>query len=159
MGASMRSLVIAIASFGLFAVAVQAADDTSPVAGSLPPNTRSQQLYLFMLKKNGLSIRMSPDKFCGDLGYGEAVKWSDDAKKDSDGPKGSDDYKKDSDYNKKSTDDTKKGPDEAKGFWELGNDEYGKDGKKISELIWVICQFPKVEGKPKPKTEPKTETK
>jgi hypothetical protein len=73
----MRAFITALAGFWLFATAVQAADDTSPVFGSLPPNTRAQQVYLFMLKKNGLSIHASPDKFCGDLGYGEAVKSSD----------------------------------------------------------------------------------
>jgi hypothetical protein len=78
---SMRTFVAAIAIFGMFATAVQAADDASPVFGSFPPNTRAQQVYLFMLKKNGLSIRISPDQFCSDLGYGEAVKSSDSSQK------------------------------------------------------------------------------
>jgi hypothetical protein len=77
----MRSFVIAIASFVLFSTVVQAADDTSPVIGSFPANTRSQQTYLFMLKKNGLSIRVGAQQFCHDMGYGDAVKRSDDPTK------------------------------------------------------------------------------
>lgn len=77
----MCRLVIATVILGLFATAARAADDSSPVFGSFPPNTRSQQVYLFMLKKNGLSIRTSPDQFCSDLGYGEAVKSSDGSQK------------------------------------------------------------------------------
>jgi hypothetical protein len=73
----MRNIFIAATIAGLSATAVHAADDTSPVIGSWPPNTRSQQVYLFILKKNGLSIRVSPDQFCSDFGYGEAVKSSD----------------------------------------------------------------------------------
>jgi hypothetical protein len=76
----MRTFITALAGFWLFATAVQAADDTSPVAGSLP-ETGSQKVYLFMLKKNGLSLRMGPQTFCGSLGYGVAVTRSDDPDK------------------------------------------------------------------------------
>ena len=72
----MRAFVVAIAIFGVFAGAVQAADDSS-IAGKLPDNERGQQVFLFILKKNGISIRMSPQNFCKDLGYGEAAKSSD----------------------------------------------------------------------------------
>jgi hypothetical protein len=72
----MRTFLVAIAIFGLLAVAVKAADDdTAPVAGSLPDNARNHKVYLFMLKKNGLSIRKEAKDFCGDLGYGVPVYW------------------------------------------------------------------------------------
>jgi hypothetical protein len=73
----MRTLVIVLIGICLSATLVKAADDTSPVIGSWPLNMRSQLIYLFMLKKNGLSVRVSPDQFCRDFGYGEAVKSSD----------------------------------------------------------------------------------
>ena len=72
----MRTFLVAIAIFGLFATAVRAADDSSPVFGSFPDNARSQKTYLFMLKKNGLAIHTTPDEFCDDLGYGKAVRSS-----------------------------------------------------------------------------------
>jgi hypothetical protein len=49
-------------------------DDSSSVATALPNNGNSQQVILFTLKKNDLSIRVQPDDFCRDLGYGEAAK-------------------------------------------------------------------------------------
>ena len=89
------------------------ADDSSPVAGKLPDNDRSQQTYLFSLKKNGISIRIGPDQFCRDLGYGTAVRRSDD-------PGG------------------KRGFWEQGNIESDGDD--GR--KKPGELAWVICQFP-----------------
>lgn len=109
----MRSFVIAIASSVLFATVVQAADDAaSPVAGKLPDNTVPQQVFLFTLKKNGLSIRMDPQSFCHDLGYGDAAKRSDDPQKG---------------FWERAND-------------EISKDD-GKT-KIPGELIWVICQFP-----------------
>jgi hypothetical protein len=135
----MRSVIIAIAIAGLFATAAAADDATSPVAGKLPDNSRSHQLFLFSLKKNGLSIRMSPQKFCRDLGYGEPIKWSKDPKEvPDDVGKGSGDVKKDA--------------DDDKGFWEQAR-VVGEDGKTIErELVWVICEFvPPQNTRPVPK--------
>jgi hypothetical protein len=75
----MRKLLIAIAMSGALSVAAQAGDD-SPIAGKLPDNSRSQTSYLFMLKKNGLSLRIKPDQFCEDLGYGVAATRKNDGK-------------------------------------------------------------------------------
>jgi hypothetical protein len=74
----MRSFVIAIAILGMFATAVHADDAAAPIVGKMPDNEKGQQAYIFLLKKNGLSIRMSASDFCHDLGYGEPIKRSDD---------------------------------------------------------------------------------
>jgi hypothetical protein len=108
----MRFLVwVAIAAFGSLPASVRA-EDASPVAGKLPDNQSSQQTYLFSLKKNGISLRISPGQFCHDLGYGAAVKRSD----DTDGTKGYWESGK-----KEWSDDGKQMP---------------------AELVWVICQMP-----------------
>jgi hypothetical protein len=131
----MRIFIVLIAILGAFTGAADADDASSPIVGKLPDNSRSHQLYLFTLKKNGLSIRMSPQDFCGQLGYGEPIKWSKDPKDN---------------------------PDDDKGFWERASDEYGKDGKvkATGELIWVICEItPPVKPPHKPDTDHKTEPK
>jgi hypothetical protein len=71
---SIHIVIATLVSFGVSATSAVADDATSPVAGKLPDNTVPQQVYLFMLKKNGLSIRMDGPSFCRDLGYGEAAK-------------------------------------------------------------------------------------
>jgi hypothetical protein len=72
MGAQMRTFIVAFASFGLFATAAQAAD-TSSIAEQLPDDVESNQLYLFQLKKNGISLKMSGKNFCSKLKYGDEV--------------------------------------------------------------------------------------
>jgi hypothetical protein len=77
----MRTLVVAIAIFGLIAVAAHAADDSpasqdklSSVVGKLPDTEdKHQQVYLFTLKKNGISLKMGGDEFCAAMKYGKAV--------------------------------------------------------------------------------------
>jgi hypothetical protein len=69
----MRCLIVAIASFGLFTTAVRADDSASPVAGKLPDTADHYHVFLFTLKKNGLSLRMRPKDFCEQMRYGEKV--------------------------------------------------------------------------------------
>jgi hypothetical protein len=72
----MRSFVVALAILGMFATVVKAADDdssSSPVAGKLPDTSDNLSVYLFTLKKNDLSLKMSPQDFCTKMKYGEAV--------------------------------------------------------------------------------------
>jgi hypothetical protein len=71
----MRAFIIAIAIaiVGFFATAVWAADDTSPIVGKFPDNANNFQVYLFQLKKNGISIKRTPKQFCNEMGYGEVV--------------------------------------------------------------------------------------
>jgi hypothetical protein len=67
--------IIAMALIVAASETLAAADDgSSSVATKLPDNGDSQQVILFTLKKNDLSIRVQPDEFCHDLGYGEAAK-------------------------------------------------------------------------------------
>ena len=54
-------------------VAAGAADDASPVVGSLPDTAGNLKVYLFNLKKNGIALDMSPDEFCKKMDYGDAV--------------------------------------------------------------------------------------
>jgi hypothetical protein len=67
--------IAAMATIGLFATGAQAADNASPIAGQFPATEDSMQVYLFMLKKNDISIDQTPQDFCGMLGYGKAVFW------------------------------------------------------------------------------------
>lgn len=69
----MRTFVVAIATLGLFATATQAADDSSQVVGQFPDTATSAHVYLFMLKKNGISIQIDPDAFCKKMDYGDWV--------------------------------------------------------------------------------------
>jgi hypothetical protein len=70
----MRTFVVTIALLGLFAAEVRAADDDmSPVIGRFPDTANNQHVYLFMLKKNDISLKISPHDFCTKMGYGEAV--------------------------------------------------------------------------------------
>lgn len=72
----MRSFVIASAVLAMFATAARAADDgpaASPVAGKLPDTASTLSVYLFMLKKNNISLPMDPQEFCRKMDYGEAV--------------------------------------------------------------------------------------
>jgi hypothetical protein len=68
----MRTHVAALAMSLLLACAARAAD-SSPVVGQFPDTANNQHVYLFTLKKNGISLRMSPADFCSRMGYGEAV--------------------------------------------------------------------------------------
>ena len=68
----MRGFLVTIASAGLFATAVQAAD-SSPVAGQLPDTPDHYHVYLFSLKKNGYSIKIRPADFCQHMQYGKAI--------------------------------------------------------------------------------------
>jgi hypothetical protein len=67
----MRTFVVAIAIFGMFATAVRAADDSSPVVGQFPDTATNLHVYLFTLKKNNISLRMSPQEFCSKMDYGD----------------------------------------------------------------------------------------
>ena len=68
----MRNFVVALAILAMSATAACAADD-SPVVGKFPDSKNSCHNYLFMLKKNGISLSGSPQDFCTQLGYGKAV--------------------------------------------------------------------------------------
>jgi hypothetical protein len=72
MGPQTRTFIVAFISIGLFATAVQAAD-TSPIVGQLPDDEDSYQVYLFQLKKNGISLGMSGQQFCTMMKYGKCV--------------------------------------------------------------------------------------
>jgi hypothetical protein len=69
---TMRTFVAAVASLGLFTMAVQGAEN-SPVAGLLPDTEDNLHVYLFQLKKNGISLQMTPEDFCKHMHYGHAV--------------------------------------------------------------------------------------
>jgi hypothetical protein len=71
-GARMRSLAVAIAAFAWSTAAARALD-TYPIGGQLPDDADSKQVYLFQLKKNGISLKLSPDDFCTTMHYGKAV--------------------------------------------------------------------------------------
>jgi hypothetical protein len=68
----MRTVFVSVTVFSIFATIVQAADN-APIAGQLPDDEESFQLYLFQLKKTGLSLRMSPEDFCTQMKYGKPV--------------------------------------------------------------------------------------
>jgi hypothetical protein len=73
--AAVRTFVVTIAMFAMCAVApVQAADDTSPVVGAFPDTEDGLKVYLFLLKKNNISLEMDPEEFCNTMHYGHAVK-------------------------------------------------------------------------------------
>ena len=69
----MRIFIVALAISGVLATAVQAADDSSSVAVEFPDTASSFHVYLFTLKKNKISLPMSPQEFCSKMDYGEAV--------------------------------------------------------------------------------------
>jgi hypothetical protein len=71
MRASMRALVLGAISLGLTVNIVRA--DGPSISNQLPQNTKDQQVYLFMLKVNSISLHMKPQDFCSRLGYGDAV--------------------------------------------------------------------------------------
>ncbi len=71
----MRSFVVTLAISGMFAGAVQAADDKSPVVGQFPDTASHLHVYLFSLKGNDISLPMSPQEFCNKMDYGEPVLW------------------------------------------------------------------------------------
>jgi hypothetical protein len=78
METSMRTFVVALVIFGMFATAVQAADDkaaddTSAVVGQFPDTVSNLHVYLFKLLKNNISLSMSPQEFCSKMDYGKAV--------------------------------------------------------------------------------------
>jgi hypothetical protein len=67
----VRYLFTIVASIWLFTAAARA--DGSSIAGQLPDNVANLQAYLFQLKKNGISLRISPQAFCTQMGYGTAI--------------------------------------------------------------------------------------
>jgi hypothetical protein len=77
----MRKLVIAIATWGLFAAAAQAADKAadkdgaamSPIVTQFPDTTDNFHLYMFTLKGSAISYLKSSHEFCAELHYGDAV--------------------------------------------------------------------------------------
>jgi hypothetical protein len=78
-GYKMRGLAIVIASFGLFATAVQAADKAgpdiakSPAVTQFPDTSDNFHVYMFTLRKNEISYEKSGEEFCAELHYGKAV--------------------------------------------------------------------------------------
>ncbi len=72
-GASICSMMATIAIIGFSTAAVRAADDSSPLVSTLPESARHLKSYLFMLKKNNISLRMSPEEFCRMMDYGTPV--------------------------------------------------------------------------------------
>jgi hypothetical protein len=64
-------MVAAIAIIGLFAPAVQAAEDSSKFVTELPETHGHLKAYLFMLKDSKISL--SPVEFCRTMDYGEPV--------------------------------------------------------------------------------------
>jgi hypothetical protein len=77
MEARMRTFAIVIASLGLFAAAVHAADEGAPFLTKLPDSEDGDyhHVYVFTLKKNGISLRISGEAFCRTMGYGRIVKY------------------------------------------------------------------------------------
>ena len=71
----MRALLLSIVIAGLFATAARADDAAAVIIGKFPDNTNAQQVYLFLLKKNGITVRITPDEFCGQMGYGQAARY------------------------------------------------------------------------------------
>jgi len=69
----MRHFIAALALVGMSATAALAADDSAPVVGKLPDTAGNLSVYLFTLKKNNISLSMSPQEFCSKMDYGEAV--------------------------------------------------------------------------------------
>jgi hypothetical protein len=68
----MRSFIIVFASLWLLGAAAHAAD-SSPISGQLPDTANNFHVYIFELKKNGISLRMTPKEFCSQMDYGEPV--------------------------------------------------------------------------------------
>jgi len=71
----MRTFVVAIAMLAMSATVV-AADDSpaaSALVGKFPDTSSECHVYLFMLKKNGISWKQNPQDFCTKLDYGAAV--------------------------------------------------------------------------------------
>jgi hypothetical protein len=71
-GVCVRMLIVAIASLGLFATALHGAD-MSPLVGQFPDTEDNLHVYLFVLKKNGISYKKSGMEFCDTMKYGRAV--------------------------------------------------------------------------------------
>jgi len=70
----MRAFVFTIAIFGLFAAAGRAAGADAPAVSVQLPDTQDNfHLYLFTLKKNGISYADSGASFCAKLHYGGAI--------------------------------------------------------------------------------------
>lgn len=68
---NMRGLIFAAIGFTAFATVARA--DGPPISNQLPQNMKDQQVYIFMLKANNVSLHMSPHDFCSNLGYGDAA--------------------------------------------------------------------------------------
>ena len=70
----MRTFVLAMAIFGLFLSTDQAsAADAPAVSVQLPDTIDNFHLYLFTLKKNGISYNDTGASFCAKLHYGAAI--------------------------------------------------------------------------------------
>jgi hypothetical protein len=110
----MRVLLLSIGILGLFATAARADDAAAVIVGAFPPNTNAQQVYIFKLKDNDITVRITPDEFCSQLGYGQAAKYHH-------GENG-----------------------KVQTLADQGNDEIDENGKRLpGTLNWVVCQFPK----------------
>jgi hypothetical protein len=92
----MRAFFVAIAILGFIATAAKAADDSpqsasklwSSIVGKLPDTEDNlYRVYLFTLKKNGISVRMNGEEFCAATIHGQAVKYPEPVKA-ADVPKG-----------------------------------------------------------------------
>jgi hypothetical protein len=74
----MRTFVAAIAMLAMLATAVCAADDSppaSPLVGKFPDTLNDCHVYLFMLKKNNITVKDGPHEFCKKMDYGDAAFW------------------------------------------------------------------------------------
>jgi hypothetical protein len=77
MGAEMRIFAIVIASLGLATAVAYAADDGAPFPAKFPDSEDGgyHHVYVFMLKKNGIALKISGAAFCRTMGYGTVVKY------------------------------------------------------------------------------------
>jgi len=71
----MRTVIITIAILGLFSTVATAADaqTSSPISGALPDTVNNNHVYIFQLKKNGISIKETAQDFCNKMDYGKAI--------------------------------------------------------------------------------------
>ncbi len=119
MGHQMRALLLSIAILGLFATAARADDAAAAIVGKFPDNAHNppQQVLIFFLKKNGITLRITPDEFCSQMDYGQAAKYRH-------GDNG-----------------------KVQDLAEVGNPEIDENNKTLpGTLNWVVCQFPETKG-------------
>jgi hypothetical protein len=113
----MRAVLLSAAILGSLAAEARADDAAAKIVGVFPDNTNGQHVEIFKLKENGITVRATPDEFCGQLGYGQAAKYQHTGK------------------------DGKVHNHILAG---QGNEEKDEDGNSLFKTLdWVVCQFPK----------------